>query len=243
MSKQKFTTRERQAFWIVYGKKCFYDGVELLLKEVELDHVVPEDFLTLAEEDRTQQLSTLGLPETYDICAYENIVVSCGACNGQKGKLQLYPQQICIALARAKENAPKVREIINRREKAASKEALFMGVMAAIDAGHVTGPEIVEHLRGHGRLGFLTNARPPVSNHHSNSGVLFSDRAAKDLQRLGMRLTLEEIVRIIGSDATHVYREAAIDGHLITEMRNGDMYFKFRKQGERILVLSAHVTA
>lgn len=243
MSKQKFTPRERQAFWNVYGKKCFYNGVELLLEEVELDHLVPEEFLTFAEEERTRQLRNLGLPETYDICAYENIVVSCGVCNGKKGKLQLYPQHIQIALARAKENAPKVRKIVNRRERAASKEALLLAVIAAIDAGHVTGPDIVEHLKDRGHLNFLTNAPPLVLNPSPHSEILFSNRAARDLQILGMSLTLEEIVRIIGSDATRVYRETAIDGHLITEIRNGDMYFKFRKQDNEILVLSAHLMA
>jgi len=243
MSKQRFTTRERQAFWTAYGKKCFYDGVELLLEEVELDHVVPEEFLALSDDERTRQLRDLGLPETYDICAYDNIVVSCGACNGKKGKLQLYPQQIHITLARAKKNAPKVREIVNRRERAASKEALFIGVIAAIDAGNVTGPEIVEHLRGRGHLGFLTNSPPLAFASRPHPVVVFSNHAARDLQNLGMRLTLEEIVRIIGSDATSVCREVAVDGHLITEVRNRDMYFKFRKLGEKIQVLSAHLMA
>lgn len=242
MSDQQFSTREREAFWKIYGRKCFYDGKELLLEEMELDHIIPEEWLTFDKADRGRKLVEIGLPSNFDIGAYENIVASCGPCNGKKGSLIFHEGQVHITLARAKENAPKVREKVNRRTYAASKERLLVGLVTAIDAGNVSGHEIVDYLKNKGYLGFMSGgelAKPLPKR----SSLVFPRRgAAAGLQALEMRLTIEEMIRIIDSNDTQVLREQIRDGQVITEIRHGDMYFKYEVRGDRILIISAHLT-
>lgn len=109
MSGQQFSQRERYAFWHVYAKKCHYCKKELLLKEVVLDHVVPEELLDLSAADLLTKLHDLNLPPSFNINAYENIVVSCGPCNGEKGAPTLYGNYLGIVLARAAANAPTIQ--------------------------------------------------------------------------------------------------------------------------------------
>lgn len=239
MSQQQFSTRERQAFWDVYGKKCHYHKGDLLLSEVELDHVVPEELLALPKSERVRQLKEWELPETFDISAYENIVVSCSTCNGDKGSLKLYEKFLGITLARAAVNAPKVRAKVNARIKTAEREKLLIVIVAAIDAGKLTGPAIVEHLRTAGRLGLPTGTSQHIPPVQIRQHIIFSRQAMRDLNASGETLTLEKFVRMIGHDETRVLKAKSLDGHLVTEVRNDDMRLMYLRLGDTIHVLSA----
>lgn len=242
MSQQQFSPREREAFWKTYGKRCFYHGGELLLGEMEIDHVVPEELLNAAAEVRQQTFMAHGLPLDYTIVTYENLVAACGECNGKKGSLMLPVGQLAITLARARENAPKIRQIIKRRKNSASKERLLISIEDALAAGHLSGHDIVEHLKRNGLLGLMTSGVVLPSTVKPSTIVFATSRAQRDLDVLGMKLTVEEIVRIIDSRETQVLRQRIEDGRLITEIRNGEMYFKYEVRDDVILIISAHLT-
>ena len=109
MSQQKFNPNERLAFWQAYGKKCLFCTQAITLRELRLDHVVPE------KVDGTEWAPVrlrLGLPDTYDLNAFENIAAACESCNSQK-RDSLAPEGIlAVHVGIAKTRAERVRALL-----------------------------------------------------------------------------------------------------------------------------------
>ena len=244
MSNQKFSSRERLVFWEVYSKKCHYCKKDLLLSEIVLDHVVPEELLDLPEAEFESKLQDLNLASSFDIKAYENIVVSCGPCNGEKGALNIYDRFLGIVLARAAENGPKIRKRVNARTRAASAETLMLGIAASIEAGHTTGQALVNFLKSKGYLSLISLSPssseiefPLVS---SKDRLRFSPLALRDLCHLGDTLNLDNLIDALGSPETKILKmEKKGEGPIFTIV-SGEMYYKFQRRENYIYVFSAH---
>jgi hypothetical protein len=112
-------------------------------------------------------------------------------------------------------------------------------VVAAIEAGKITGHEIVDHLKAHGHLGFLSGSTPAKQLRNQRSILLVTKRSEIDMHNLGF--TADDLVRVIDSDNTKVLREQTEDGQIRVEIRNGDMYIKYEIRGDQIWVFSAHL--
>lgn len=78
---------DRQALWEAHSKRCVYCGDPLILRDLEIDHIIPE---YLAE--KTDHMSSLeklfrelGVPQDYDLNSADNLLPAHSHCNRKKG--------------------------------------------------------------------------------------------------------------------------------------------------------------
>lgn len=112
MSKRKFSLAERHAIYTVHGEKCHIGHEAITLREMQVDHVIPEH---LREEPHrlSQVLLELGLPADFELNSYENWLPSCGRCNNEK-RSQVFRLTPLIQhhLDQARERAPRVKAVV-----------------------------------------------------------------------------------------------------------------------------------
>ena len=74
----------KRALWETYGKKCVYCGLELMVKDMEIDHLWPrkpaEEFNDPDLIEFEKEIKERGFVED----SLENYILSCKNCNGVK---------------------------------------------------------------------------------------------------------------------------------------------------------------
>ncbi len=125
MSKQKIHPLLKRVIWEVYRKKSGYEEIQLLLHEVEIDHIIPERVLLRPKElDEIEKWKeNYDLENGFNIQGIENLCPSTRQFNLSKGDKGLYDEagayDRCIrkALKRAKELKPKIQEKYEKYKK------------------------------------------------------------------------------------------------------------------------------
>jgi hypothetical protein len=111
VSKYAFSIHQRWAVFKAHGERCYLGLEPINLKSMQVDHIVPESLL----EDRFSLegvLTSLGLPEDFDLNSYENWMPACGPCNNQKRARVFEPAPIItLQLAKARDAAAKCRAL------------------------------------------------------------------------------------------------------------------------------------
>jgi len=98
--------------WIAHGKRCVYTGELLQLREVVLDHVIPEHLIGKpAQLERV--LKQLGLPSDFDLQHPLNLVPTYQEHNNQK-HMRVDHDQIRMGLKAAQDKLPEVEAIKKR---------------------------------------------------------------------------------------------------------------------------------
>jgi hypothetical protein len=121
VSKRRFTPFERFAVYTTHGEKCYLCSVPLVLKTMEVDHVIPESLLDEPER-LASVLKSLGRPETFDVNSFANWMPSCGPCNLKKLSIVFEPSLLMqIALQHAADKAAKAeataKQIVSQKKK------------------------------------------------------------------------------------------------------------------------------
>jgi hypothetical protein len=146
MGKRRFTNHERYAVYTVHGEKCYMCGCPLVLKTMEVDHIIPEAL----EDDRAHLATVLnefGLPADFNLQSFANLLPACGPCNNLKRQRvfaasPLIQRQLQIAA----EHAPEVAEFaLSTVSKQRISKALTV-IQIARTAGDLS-PEDLEILR------------------------------------------------------------------------------------------------
>ena len=102
------TPVQRLAVYTVHGEKCYQCSKPLDLQSVEIDHIVPK-CLREKPAELVQVLMSLGLPSSFKIDGFENLLPSCRPCNLKKKDIPWKPSLIVqSALQRAEAKAPDV---------------------------------------------------------------------------------------------------------------------------------------
>jgi len=88
MSNQSFSASLREAIWLAHGKKCAYTRELLDVSSFHIDHIIPE---TLAENpvELESVKAMIGLPESFNVLGFENLLPSRPGANLQKGSTVL----------------------------------------------------------------------------------------------------------------------------------------------------------
>lgn len=139
MAKAKFSATERWAIYNVHGKRCYIGSEPIVdLFDMEIDHIIPESLLDDPEKLK-KTLAAFGLPEAFDLNAYENLLPACARCNSQKLAHVFEPGLLIkLALDTAKEKAPVVRSVVNQAINERRLSESLNLVERAIDKQQIT---------------------------------------------------------------------------------------------------------
>lgn len=127
----------REALWTAHSRKCAYTGRLLDLRDMQVDHVLPEKLT--GEPDKLQKiLAALGLPSDFDLSEIPNLLPSAQGVNIQKADSvdALGPTAWFLKLAETR--APKVRENVEAINRRLESGKTFILVQQLLESGKVT---------------------------------------------------------------------------------------------------------
>src|ERR1043166_2090305 len=133
VSKYKFSDSEKAAIWTVDGSKCFYEGIPVRYKDVQIDHIVPE---STSESELSEMRSYL--PENFEINSVENWVTCHQGCNIRKGATLFQRNALLYYLEMAGNRAAKVREMMKGFKQARDNHKILSRLVVQIEHGHLT---------------------------------------------------------------------------------------------------------
>lgn len=148
MSAQAFSAIQREAVWQAYGRKCVYSHELLDLGNFHIDHILPE---TLASDPASlaAELARLGLPGTFDLFGFENLVPCKPDRNLQKGSIRLDtgPAQFFLGIASSKKQG--VLDEIGRIEKRLATGRAAIMLQQALSSGQLDVERAAKILQEH----------------------------------------------------------------------------------------------
>jgi 5-methylcytosine-specific restriction endonuclease McrA len=83
--KYRWSAAERAAIFSVHGEKCYLCSKPVILKTMEVDHIIPETLLAKPEELR-RVLALLGRLPTFEVNSFENWLPACRTCNWREAR-------------------------------------------------------------------------------------------------------------------------------------------------------------
>ena len=218
MSNQSFSPEFREALLLVYFSKCFYCTFTIKLEEMEVDHVIPESKL-----NDPSVLSQYGLPTTFDICGYENLVPACSKCNGRKRDNPLAVGQAAIFLGQIAKKVILLEKEINKQMKGRSLAVILRSAANAIDKGRFSKNDLKTGLEEMGLLGFATVANSISIQtslaERSKSAIRFSRHSLERLSERG--LLLNEVEAALRTNTARVSRNT-VHGGVVYELGTRD---------------------
>lgn len=109
-----FNQNERFAVFTAHKEKCYLCTKPIDLQSMEVDHVIPE-ILLKDPAKLSEVLRLYGLEGTFNLNCPENWLPSCGPCNRSKSDTVFEPTPIIqLHLSKAKDKAPRVKELIEK---------------------------------------------------------------------------------------------------------------------------------
>lgn len=112
MSSYKFNEAQRWAVYSTYGQICYMCRRPIDLKNMEVDHVLPEHLLKVPTV-LSHTLKQYGLPESHNLNDYGNWLPACYSCNSKKRGNLFDPTPIIqaeIEYARSKADKARIAE-------------------------------------------------------------------------------------------------------------------------------------
>lgn len=133
MSTQVFSDDFREAIWNAFDRKCFYDGIPLLLRSMHIDHLIPERLLENRPEfDKV--LASLGMKE-FDLNSSLNLVPACQNCNSGKGGINVAANQMILFLNQVRVKQDRLNKLLGKRKAEKSIDQIMRDIDRAISSG------------------------------------------------------------------------------------------------------------
>lgn len=146
MSSQSFSPIQREAIWNAYSRRCFYGKEPLAIKDVEVDHVVPEELLNDSLR-KAAVFKDYGLSSAFDIRGYGNLVPTCSECNGLKRNNLIPADKMVLYLMRTQVNAERIEKEVAVKEKGQALGPLLRSIQHSLDKGLFSSSEFESALR------------------------------------------------------------------------------------------------
>ncbi|ADD67547.1 conserved hypothetical protein [Denitrovibrio acetiphilus DSM 12809] len=141
MSKQVFTSFEREAIWTAYNRKCAYTGRQLEIDNFHIEHIIPES-IAQNKNELDKIIRNFGLPNDFDIFGYENLLPSHPSANLTKGNKTLISTPFFINLAIEKK--PIIENNIKKLQEMASRSKFIMSIKQAFERDIITEQKMNE---------------------------------------------------------------------------------------------------
>ena len=135
--KRHVTDAERYAVWSVHEQRCWLCRAPLELRDLTIDHVIPERLLEKPGE-LEQVLQDLGLPAEFNVDGPENWLPSHLRCNREKSENALIAPVARYLLGRMICRAPEVSRRVALIRRHVKRDRSFAMVRVAIEDGVVT---------------------------------------------------------------------------------------------------------
>jgi len=144
MSKQQFSTIEREAIFVAYGKKCAYTREPLDFATFHIDHILPESLSedTVRFEEIRKQLN-IG---EFNLRGFGNLVPCKPEINLQKGHLVLEPAHVHFFLGVAASKITAIEKNIVLISARNAKGKTLILLQRCLDTGQLTVKEVAELL-------------------------------------------------------------------------------------------------
>ena len=144
MPKHQFTWNERYVVYLADGGKCFWCGIPVFYRDVQIDHVFPEDLLERAD-DLENIRRDYGLGADYDINGFENWVTCHQGCNLRK-RNEVLPNapQTSFVVLNLKQRGPKLQSESYRQVSKKRTEEILGQLASALTSGSLTREDVLE---------------------------------------------------------------------------------------------------
>jgi 5-methylcytosine-specific restriction endonuclease McrA len=144
MAKHQFSWNERFVVYLADGGKCFWCGIPVFYRDVQIDHVFPEDLL-----DDNSELARIkveyGLGAQYDINGFENWVTCHQGCNLRKRNTVLpNAPRTLLTVAELKQRAPKLASESKKYASRKRAEEILGMLASALTAGSLTKEDVLD---------------------------------------------------------------------------------------------------
>lgn len=215
MSTQSFENAFREALWEIHRKKCFYCRRELLLRDVQIDHIVPE-YLRNNPAERTDVFKRVGLDDGFSISGLENLAPACSKCNNDKGGAVLHSGSIGIQLARIRDRIPQLEEALKKQRAERDLEDILREITRALGKGKYSSQELIRRLEelheGTGRALATTLKQPRITFHDDDirsNRISFTNHALQSLSDRGV--SLEDVYQALLGGVKKLRETAKVD--------------------------------
>ena len=143
MSKQVLTVVERRAMWKANLGRCFYCRELVAWDALRIDHIIPE-YLAEKPRERQSALDSVGLPDTWDLRSYANLVPSCDQCNSRKHGRLAARNQLILWLTENRDRAAVVEHLRLKYERQARADDARVQIETAIALGLLAQDDIAK---------------------------------------------------------------------------------------------------
>ncbi len=148
MTKHRFSSVERYAVWQANGHECYYCHEPIRLKEVNVDHFIPERLIECPAELK-RVLEEFNLPQTFEINRYCNWLPIHARCNLDKGGKAPTRSMISMSVFEdLKRTALEAHRIAERVMNNRKSDALIGKVLAALDGRALRVDDLLDALVG-----------------------------------------------------------------------------------------------
>ncbi len=148
MSKQQFSTIERQAIWEAHARKCAYTGELIDPLSMHIDHIVPESLADKPAEFEKIR-SEYGLPADFDLKGHTNLLPVKPGPNLRKGDELMPPTQMHYFLGIAHGKAKRIAQVIAEETEWQNKAKAIVVLKRLLESGKVTEDEVDKLLDDH----------------------------------------------------------------------------------------------
>ncbi|MEQ1515249.1 MAG: hypothetical protein ABL931_02030 [Usitatibacteraceae bacterium] len=145
-SRMTIPSNVRFAVWDCHGKKCWMCNEPLRLLHSQTDHVVPTS-LRNQPEALSSVIKTLGLPISFDIDGFANLLPSCAPCNRRKSDqtFEATPQ-IRLILSKLDAKASWVERTAAKVKQDVSTDRVLKAIFSALENGKMSMADIEKFL-------------------------------------------------------------------------------------------------
>jgi hypothetical protein len=141
MNKYKFNLIERQSLYEAYDKRCFYCGELVYFRELQIDHVVPENLIYNKKEYETFKKQS-GLSDSFQINSYQNWVPSHSRCNNRKSGAMFDQKTTLYYLELVKRKIDKILKIESSIKSKLDSDILLTTITLALSENKLDFSEI-----------------------------------------------------------------------------------------------------
>jgi hypothetical protein len=142
MGKHRFTDSERFTVYMADSAKCFWCGIPIYYRDVQVDHLFPESLKN--DPARLEELRVnYGLGQGFDLNGFENWVTCHQGCNLRKlGDILPNAPAMMFAISEVIQRAPKLAKYRTEFEKDKRRERILVMLSAAVEDGELERSDI-----------------------------------------------------------------------------------------------------
>lgn len=223
MNKYKFNLIERQSLYEAHEKRCFYCGELVFFRELQIDHIVPENIISSKEKFENFILES-GLSDAFQVNSYYNWVPSHSRCNNRKSGVMFDLKTTLYYLGLAQRKIEKVKRIETSIKSKLDSDILLTTVTLALSENKIDFSEIKSLVAQYD----IENK----VNFRLFSELEFVDRIYRNwISQNDFTELLMLPVKTGSPDNEGVFLTDPTDSNIVINVRNCEEYFHYKNKG------------